>query len=785
MPITSVIVGVDLAPIKPIPRVITHVEDITTASCRSTIKRDLKDWKADVVLHDGAPNVGTAWVQDAYAQSELVLHALKLAVEFLGPKGTFVTKVFRSKNYNHLMYIFNQLFEKVEATKPHSSRNVSAEIFVVCQGFKAPKKLDSKFLDPQYVFREVDEASKEMSENHAKNAILYPEKEALKRKRDGYAENDYTLHHSDSVLNFLQSSKEAEAVKLLAYCNKLDLSSREGEECENDAELLEKIKSHKSTTEEILSCLEDLKVLGRKDYKSLLKWRLKIRQDIFKKESKDDEDENAEPAEAEAEAADSDDSDKMMEELENLVASAEAAEKKAKKKRLQKLAKEKQRLQLNMVTPKDIGLEASANMIDDLDFDGAPGQLGSQKLLFDPKSASAVKGDYAEGDMDEHLLSTESEFSSDEEVEADSDIDSEEETLNRLNSEVDQVYEFHQQRLLEKDPKLKIKKIRAQEEEFTGIKSDDSDKENDSDASEYGGNMIAEESDLEGSISNDFMSDEEEEPASKVEENEESKSWFQQSLFDELDEEEEDSHIKEQPKAKKQKTEKKKKIVDDASDDEDGFDDEVDDKESKRAQEELRRKTEALSTAEAVSLAVQMVQDGGRMKRDLIDEFGYRKNVFGNLDDLPAWFAEDERRHNKPNIPITKEAIRLIRERQTALDARPIKKVVEAKARKKQKAMRKLEKISKKLNQSVEEGGADDPELTSKIGNAHSVMKKALRKAKSDLRRKVQLVVAKGSSRGKKTRPNGVKGRYKMVDGRMKKEVRAEKIKQKKSKGRK
>lgn len=43
----------------------------------------------DSVLHDGAPNVGTAWVQDAYAQSELVLQSLKLAVEFLTAGGMF------------------------------------------------------------------------------------------------------------------------------------------------------------------------------------------------------------------------------------------------------------------------------------------------------------------------------------------------------------------------------------------------------------------------------------------------------------------------------------------------------------------------------------------------------------------------------------------------------------------------------------------------------------------------------------------------------------------------
>lgn len=214
MPVSSVIVGVDLVPIKAIHNVITFQADITTQQCRQQLKKELKTWKADIVLHDGAPNLGKSWLLDAFGQVRLTLSALQLAAEFLMKGGWFVTKVFRSKDYEALMWVLKKLFKRVHATKPQASRHESAEIFVVCQSFLAPNKIDEKFFDPSYIFEDVDTPS----DKKKKVDILKANKQKKKEKPEGYEEGDYTLHYKLNASDFIKSRNHME---LLAKCHEV------------------------------------------------------------------------------------------------------------------------------------------------------------------------------------------------------------------------------------------------------------------------------------------------------------------------------------------------------------------------------------------------------------------------------------------------------------------------------------------------------------------------------------------------------------------------------------
>ncbi|OAF67460.1 hypothetical protein A3Q56_04798 [Intoshia linei] len=259
MPVSSLLIGCDLVHIKPITNCITFESDITTEKCKQRLKSELHNWKADLFLHDGAPNVGQSWIHDAYQQVKLSLSAFKLACSFLRRGGCFVTKVFRSKDYNSLLYAFRELFVTVTVTKPSASRNESCEIYVICQNFKAPTNIDSKLFDPSFVFEEksTNEAGNDMYKSRLFKNL------SRKTKADGY--EDDSVYHVTSDLDFI---KTTEPIHALANFNKIDI-------------ITDVILSDPATSEDIKEYCSDLKLIGKPEIKNLIKWRRKIIQNHF------------------------------------------------------------------------------------------------------------------------------------------------------------------------------------------------------------------------------------------------------------------------------------------------------------------------------------------------------------------------------------------------------------------------------------------------------------------------------------------------------------------------
>ncbi|KAL1976078.1 hypothetical protein VTN31DRAFT_4470 [Thermomyces dupontii] len=731
MPSGSLIIGVDLAPIRPIPRVITIQNDITTDKCRTAIKAHVKHLKADTVLHDGAPNVGTAWIQDAFSQAELVLQSLKLATDFLKEGGTFVTKIFRSRDYNSLLWVFKQLFNSVEATKPPSSRNVSAEIFVVCRGYKAPQRLDPRFLDSRHVFAEL---SNPTPNNEAK--VFNPDKK--KRKREGYEEGDYTQHKEISVIEFINTM---DPIAILGTYHKLTFEQPPGGDL-----ALATLDRMEETTPEIRMCCEDLRVLGKKEFRALLRWRLKVREKFGlpvnkKKPNKEEQEEVTEVAPLDDELA-------IQEELQRLREKEDKQKKKERRKANEQKRKEIMRMQMHMITPTEIGKEQA-------------GPIGEDAMFSLKQVTRHNAADKIAAGKTVNIEESESETESSDSESSLSDDDEE----DRLERELDSWYEQYQERKESRDAKLRAKKVRKEYEESDGFSDSDKNKSSDDE----------DESDTETPAVGASL------PKSDHLSNK-AAVFFDQDVFQGIEDvdglEDEDSAIEMgEPTGTKSTKSKNTDKLTKASASEEPQPKWDSDEEEERPKDPLTKDGRLdidIITAEAMALA-QSLAKKETSKSDLVDD-SFNKYTFRDTEGLPEWFLDDENKHSRPIRPITKKAAAAIKEKMRAINARPIKKVLEAKARKKMKAAKKLEKLRKKSALLLEEEGISELDKAKEI---QKLMSKAARKKP---RQKVKVVVAKGANKGIAGRPRGVKGRYRIVDARLKKDLRAQKRLAKKKK---
>merc|ERR1719436_323761 len=145
---------------------------------------------------------------------------------------------------------------------------------------------------------------------------------------------------------------------------------------------------------------------------------------------------------------------------------------------------------------------------------------------------------------------------------------------------------------------------------------------------------------------------------------------------------------------------------------------------------------------------------------------GWHRYMF-NEDDktLPEWFVKEEELHMRKKLDVDPETVEKYREMGKEMNVKTIKKVVEAKARRKRRVAKKMEQAKKKSAHILEDTDRGSREKASEINKLY---KKA---AQAGKKKEVSYVVAKKHKAQKRAqRPANVKGPYKQVDPRMKKD---------------
>ena len=789
MPLSSTIVGIDLVPIKPIRGVITLTEDITTDKCRSAIKRTLPPGGLfDVVVCDGAPNVGGAWSAEAYSQAALVLEACKLATDFLAPRGLFITKVFRSPEYHALLYAFHQLFDKVESTKPLASRATSAEIYVACHGFKAPGRLDKRLLDPAHLFAAVEggggvgPGAGTLGAGGAADGagfgadVLRGKDGELKRNRGGYdTASGVLFKRGDAEGVFIGVDTVAAATAALSQHNALSLSPA--------------LVAHEATTPEVVAALEDLRVLGRRDFRALLKWRETVRKSraADAKRAAAEEEEAAGGGEgagaAGAEGEECGEEASLAAEMGSLRDRADARARRAAKSKSKAASKARARAAVGAAGAGGGATAAAARAAEGGAF-GTDAELFALSKVSGGEAAlrrvTAGEGDDAAGDALFGSIAAEEGDAPPPDDDAPSGSDGDDDA--ELAAELDRLYEAYAARRGAKSmeaPRGRGRRAKLGDGELPAEDGADVPP-----PSGKAARAAAEEAEWDADGTALAKRSAAAAAASAAARNPlllslpgaggggmsaVAASWFSNPIFEDAErdaEQHEERRVASLPPPKRAR-----KAANAPPPEAGGGDDDDDDiRAAARAaargwagvgaspgatpgddgdfevvparvaamggedgsggdgdgsDSDDREMDEALDDESKAQIRAIGRLFMRRKSRGAAVEAGHHKWAWGGEDDAPPWFAADEARHCRPALPITASEAAAERAALRALDARPIKKVAEAKARKKKKAAARLDAARKAASAIAEQ---EDVPLASRMRQIERVYAKSARK---------------------------------------------------------
>lgn len=777
IPSGAPVVGVDLVSIKNVSGCVGVEGDITKDGTVAELKRVLGGRKVDCVLNDGSPNMGAAWLQDAYSQSELTLAALSLAVKFLGRGGAFVSKVFRSVDYTSLIFVMNQLFARVNSTKPSASRTESAEIYVVAMGYKDPGYVDPRLLNPRFVFQELGNDGVGLGDGKKGDLALQSvlkDRAKKSRERQGYEDGVTNLYKEVELDEFIQSDTP---VAILALNNAILLP-----------DAAHPLMKWSGTTEEIKECLRDTKQLGRKDFKLLLKYRTLARAHL-KIVSGAGEDEDGEKEKNE-DAVEKSKEDVEAEDLDEEEATALGAVSAREKRKKRKERKRKAALQ---------------RKIDMKILSSDPQALALEEDLFDVRTVMKQDPELeniAEDTEAAHLADSEDDIGDDEDSKekehtyGTTPVDPAEmkqEEFENMEAEADNWYQSYLNR---RNPD---KAASAMPENGVGDEAKENREETENETGKHS------DQDLEEQSAAPIL------PKSKkaaAAAQRDASLWFAQDVFAKVDDKDDDEEEEEEEKV--EETRKRLRSEVDAGDAEQGEDTHA--AARKAAQKRLKKEVEKAgkdgdfdtvpqdeadeedeSDDDTVSFRsldydtdekAEMVAIGKAMRSskkrrlDILDD-AYNRYVFDDPDAVPRWFAETEGAFRERPPPVTKAEVAECKEYIKSLSMAPRKKEAEAKARKKKRVEKNMESARRKAEKVAEQTGMTGDARMRAIDKLY---KAASRSSKNKKPAKNYVVVKSGGSHAARRSKNVRGGRTKLVDSRMKADARGM---QKKNKGKK
>ncbi|WP_018411450.1 RlmE family RNA methyltransferase [Methyloversatilis thermotolerans] len=128
------VVAIDLLPMEPVHGVRFILGDFREDAPLAELVESLDGRQVDLVLSDMAPNLSGIAVTDQARSIHLLELALEFAREHLKTGGDMLVKVFQGSGFDELRREMERLFASVAVRKPDSSRDRSAEVYLLCRG---------------------------------------------------------------------------------------------------------------------------------------------------------------------------------------------------------------------------------------------------------------------------------------------------------------------------------------------------------------------------------------------------------------------------------------------------------------------------------------------------------------------------------------------------------------------------------------------------------------------------------------------------------------------------